>query len=206
MAGAPLALHQAVAQQPVESYLSAPEQAVLEELNHARTDPSGFAAYLEQLRSNFHGNKLERPGMPTLVTKEGVTAVDEAIRFLRNAEPVSALQPSHGLSLAAQAHVKDQQDGAMGHKGSDGSEPWDRMNRYGTWHGEVAENISYGGYTSRGVVMQLIIDDGVPDRGHRTNMFNPAFHSVGIACGPHPRYHEMCVMDFAAGYTERFDP
>jgi uncharacterized protein YkwD len=155
------------------------------------------------MRPYFNGNHLERPGQPVLVTQEGVAAVDEAIRFLRSTEPIPALKCSRGLSLSAESHVIDQQDGAMGHAGSDGSQPWDRMNRYGTWHDEVGENIAYGGYSTRGVVVQLIVDDGVSGREHRVNLFNPAYRFVGVGCGAHTRFHDMCVMDFAAGYSEQ---
>jgi uncharacterized protein YkwD len=155
------------------------------------------------MRQHFNGNNLERPGQLILVTQEGVAAVDEAISFLSSVKPLPAVRLSRGLSLAAKAHVKDQQDGTMGHTGSDGSQPWDRMNRYGTWQDNVAENISYGGYSTRGVIIQLIVDDGVPSRGHRVNMFNPAYRFVGVACGAHARLHDMCVFDFAARYTEK---
>jgi hypothetical protein len=37
------------------------------------------------------------------------------------------------------------------------------------------------------------------------NMFNPEYRFVGVACGTHARFHDMCVMDFAAGYSERND-
>jgi uncharacterized protein YkwD len=77
------------------------------------------------------------------------------------------------------------------------------MNRYGTWLDNVAENIAYGGYSTRGVVIQLIVDDGVPGREHRVNMFNSDYRYVGVGCGPHARLHDMCVMDFAARYSEQ---
>ena len=184
------------------AYLSPVEQEVFDELNLARTEPNRYAEFLVELRPYFNGKHLERPGQIILVTQEGVAALDEAIAFLRSAEPLPPLRLSKGLSLAAQAHVKDQRNGAMGHRGSDGSEPWDRMNRDGSWKDRVAENISYGGYSTRGVIIQLIVDDGVPGREHRANMFDPAYRFVGVGCGPHAHLHDMCVMDFAAGYSE----
>jgi uncharacterized protein YkwD len=52
------------------------------------------------------------------------------------------------------------------------------------------------------MVMQLIIDDGVKGRGHRKNTFIRGFTAAGVACGPHPRYKTMCVVDFAGGFRE----
>ena len=192
----------AFAREAGETVLSTVEQEVFDELNLARTNPNGYADVLAELRAQFNGKHLERRGQPILVTREGVAAVDEAIAYLRSAAPVPALTLSHGLSRAARDHVADQQGGAMGHSGSDGSEPWDRMNRYGGWEDEVAENIAYGGYSTQGVVIQLIVDDGVPGRQHRVNIFNPKYRFVGVACGSHARLHDICVMDFATGYTE----
>ena len=193
----------AFAADAADAYLSAVEQDVVDELNLARTHPQRYAEFLTEMRQYFKGNQLRRPGELILVTQEGVEAVDEAINFLRSTAPVPALRPSRGLSSAAKAHVRDQRNGETGHTGSDGSQPWDRMNRYGVWQDKVAENISYGGYSTRGVVIQLIVDDGVPDRGHRMNMFNPEYRFVGVACGTHARFHDMCVMDFAARYSEQ---
>jgi uncharacterized protein YkwD len=193
----------AVAGDAADAYLSPVERQVLDELNLARTDPQRYAEFLAAMRRYFNGNHLEYPGQPILVTREGAPAVDEAVDFLRAIRPLPPLIPSRGLSLAAQAHVDDQQSGAMGHTGSDNSQPWDRMNRYGAWQDEVAENIAYGGYSARGVVIQLIVDDGVPGRQHRRNIFNPDYRFVGVACGTHTRLHDMCVMDFAARYTEQ---
>ncbi len=78
----------------------------------------------------------------------------------------------------------------------------DRANRYGKWSGKIGENISYGRSDARDVVIQLIVDDGLTDRGHRGNIFDPQFRVVGVACGEHSKYRAMCVTTFAAGYDE----
>lgn len=185
------------------AYLSALESKVLFELNLARSNPSLYADYLQEMRRFFRGARLERPGEIIIITKEGAPAVEEAVAYLRSLPPLQALVPSRGMSLAAKAHASDQRGGAMGHSGSDGSQPADRVNRYGAWQGKVAENIAYGGRSARGVIMQLIIDDGVPDRGHRMTIFDAEYGVVGVGCGPHARFGDMCVIDFAAGFVER---
>jgi uncharacterized protein YkwD len=78
----------------------------------------------------------------------------------------------------------------------------DRMDRYGRWVGTSGENIAYGDYDPRGVVRQLIVDDGVPSRGHRDTIYKAAFRRVGLACAPHARYQRICVMNVAAGFQE----
>jgi hypothetical protein len=42
---------------------------------------------------------------------------------------------------------------------------------------------------------QLIVDDGVADRGHRSIVFSGELRYAGAACGPHPVYRTMCVID-----------
>ena len=65
---------------------------------------------------------------------------------------------------------------------------------------KIGENIAYGQYSSaRGMVINLIIDDGVQNRGHRKNQFDPTFAKAGVSCGSHPRYETMCVIDFSSG-------
>ena len=185
------------------NYLSALEQGIIAEMNRARTNPNAYSAKLVELKQYFDGKTIRRPGEIGIITQEGVSAVNEAIDFLRSARPVSALSASRGMSLGARDHVSDQgPKGALGHTGSDGSQPWDRVNRYGEWQISVGENISYGPNTAERVVMQLIIDDGVADRGHRTNIFKPDFAVTGVACGDHTKYRIMCAITYAGGYVE----
>ena len=184
--------------------LSFIEQGIVEEHNLARTDPRGYAAYLREFREFFDGNLIRIPGRDeAILTREGVRAVDEAIDFLMAAEPAPSLAESEGLSRGATDHVEDQgASGGTGHDGSDGSTPGERMDRHGFWNMIFAENLAYGPQTARDVVMGLIIDDGVPDRGHRRNIFDGRLRVIGVACGPHGVYRAMCVMDYAGEFTE----
>ena len=89
-----------------------------------------------------------------------------------------------------------------GHTGSDGSSMTDRMSRHGQWLPTCSENIGYGDTDPFEIVMSLLVDDGVPSRGHRTNIMNGDSLVVGVACGPHQRYGTMCVQNFAGGFID----
>lgn len=180
------------------------EEEVLSELNQARTNPKAYAIKVKGILKYYNGNRIERPGEVTIITTEGESAVKECIRYLENASSIQPLILSDGMSQAALDHVEDQsKSGTTGHVGSDGSSPFDRMNRYGNWSGTAGENIDYGNNIPERIVMSLIIDDGVPGRGHRENIFNPNFNVVGIAVGTHKSYNYMCVMTFAKAYKEK---
>jgi uncharacterized protein YkwD len=181
------------------------ETGVVEELNRVRTDPARYAAHLEALLPAFDGKLLRTPhGL--LETDEGAGAVREAIRVLRATAPMGPLERSPGMSAAAWDLARDQgATGATGHTGTDGSTTSDRANRYGSWDGGLSENVSYSAYASvdaREVVIQLLVDDGVPGRGHRVNILDPTMRVVGVACGAHARYAVVCVMDHAHAYRE----
>ncbi len=190
--------------QPIPPNNELTEKALLEEINFARTNPKQYANILKNMLQYFDGKLYKEPGEITLITNEGAAAVNEAINFLMNTQPIQALELSEGLSKACRDHVLDQgPKGAFGHDGSDGSTPWDRIAKYGKANGYMAENISYGAKTARKVIVQLIVDDGVASRGHRTNIFNKNLNFVGFAYGFHSKYQIMTVMDFAQNFTEK---
>jgi len=177
---------------------------VLAEINLARGNPRLYAGFLREFRSRFHGNRYVLPGSSVhVVTNEGVAAVDEAIRFLNRQKALPALKWSEGLSAAAVELVEEQSlTGSTGHGDAGGNSMQVRIERQGKWEGTIGENIAYGPSDPRSIVMQLIIDDGVPGRGHRKNQFNSAFGAAGVACGSHPRFGNMCVIDFAGKFRE----
>ena len=181
------------------------EPSILTALNQLRSDPSGYVGNLQRYRKYYHGDVVEIHGRPNLHTKEGVVPLDEAIHALESMHAdLGQLVLSKGLSHAAGDHVADTgQRGLIGHKGADGSDLPKRIGRYGTWSGLIGEDIAYGERDSRAIILALLIDDGVPGRGHRKSLLDPRWHYVGIACGFHALYGTMCVLDFASGYRGR---
>jgi len=165
---------------------------IIRELNLARENPRLYSTFVQESRP-FHMIEHGR-------------AVDEAVRFLKETLPLPPLTLSTGMSRAAADHCAEQGNGQLGHDGNDHSSPGDRISRYGSWMNNWGENISYSQKTARGVVLALIIDDGVRSRGHRKNIFSPKFNYAGAAFGPHARFRTVCTIDFAGGYAERAEP
>ena len=186
------------------NYLSPLEKEMIFEINKLRSNPAEYAReYIAPLAGKYQRRLLYYPGDKPLLTKEGVSALKECVRELKKQKSLPLVYPSSGLSNAANDHVKDQsQTGRLGHRGSDNSNSKTRMERYGTWKVSIAENIAYGGMNARQVIIYLLIDDGVRDRGHRKNFLNPDFRSVGVATGSHPGYGNMTVMDFAGAFKD----
>ena len=176
---------------------------VLREMNLARQDPALYATYVEALRSRFDGRSIIFPGSAKWRMKEGLGAIEEAVRFLRNARPEQPLTLSPGMCRAAADHCADQAAGRIGHRGSDQSSAGDRLSRYGIWRELWGENIAYGKKSAREIILALIIDDGRPARTHRKNIFDPNFNYAGVGYGPHALYGSVCTINFANGYTER---
>ena len=177
---------------------------VLAEINLARSAPRTYAGFLNEFRGLFNGKLYQLPGSAArMKTTEGVKAVDEAIRFLSYQKPLPPLTWSAGLAAAAAELAEEQGNfGGTGHTGRQSLGVRERIERHGRWERKIAENIGYGPTDARNMVMQLIIDDGVPNRGHRKNIFSAALDIAGVACGPHPSFRSMCVIDFAGGFKE----
>ena len=113
-------------------------------------------------------------------------------RDLQGVKDLPMLIPEKDLYDAARDHAtKSGVKGTEGHKGFKA--------RYtplmGTYM-EVGENIYYGEYTPEEIVLQLLIDQGIEDLGHRNNILNPRFNSIGLSIKPHKEYKYNCVMSF----------
>ena len=88
-----------------------------------------------------------------------------------------------------------------GHNSSDGTDMCGRLNKFGEWNITIAENCSYGHNNAIKIILQLIIDAGVPSRGHRTNIYNDQLKVTGIALGPHSAYTHSCTLDYAGEFN-----
>ena len=178
-------------------------EAVLAEMNLCRANPSKYSEKLTQTLKFYKGNVLEKPGSIPLETDEGPDNVKECINQLKATKPLPAMKWSQALGKAAQAHVDDiGPTGAVWHTGTDGSDAADRIERFGQWEGTMGENIEYGSTTAEEIVVNLLVDDGVSTRGHRTNILKPEHFFSGVAYGDHADMEHLCVIIFAQKITE----
>ena len=83
--------------------------------------------------------------------------------------------------MPQQKHAKDQDehDWKLMHTGSDGSEPWDRITFFSPTMSFGNENIKQVTLreivTARDIVIQLLVDSGIPVAGHCYNLLDPAW-------------------------------
>lgn len=187
---------------PVPPRATPGDRALVQEISDVRVRPRAYARLLRERRGWFEGTLWKRPGRVPLRTEEGLAALDEVIQFLETVRPVGPLRFNEGLATAARLHAEDLgARGALSHTGGDGSRLSDRLNRLGTWQGLIAEAIGTLEEDPRELVIQLLVDDGVPDRGHRRNLFNPELHQAGAASARHTTDRVVTVIDFADGFV-----
>lgn len=128
--------------------------------------------------------------------------MDDAITFVRGAQPTGALEWSDSLAMVAKAHCDDLgPKGTMSNYGTDGSSYLDRMARFGMagfYHGE---NISYGPeIRGQNIILNLLIDDGNELRGNRLNMLRSNFNFTGIATCDHIGKGKMTVINYSESW------
>jgi uncharacterized protein YkwD len=192
------ALFLAFAVTPFAAHAGEFEVAVLEELNFARTNPVAYARDMMRQPAAYGGGRSDT------FADQDPAAFEEAIEFLHRQPRLPPLRANTRLAAAARDHADSQgSSGSVGHGGRRGDGPAQRLQRHGVWASLSAENISYGSLSPREVVQQLIIDAGVPSRGHRKNIFGRGYDSAGVACGRHRNWGGMCVIEFAGAIQSR---
>lgn len=188
-----------------DSEISELEWEILAVLNQYRQDPTSAIPYIQAEYDAFmeDGMTIDTPSGPNLMTWEGKDAWQEAIDFCNTQPAVGPLEMHHPLWEAAMSHVLDQgPTGQYGHDSTNGDSFDVRVTKYFTENAAIGENISYGtqqwGHNAEAVIAGLLVDDGVPSRGHRVNLFSDAWNRVGIACGYHEELQSMCVQNYAS--------
>jgi uncharacterized protein YkwD len=178
------------------SYLSPMDKEVLIELNKVRTNPGLYAElYVIPILSHFKGNIDTTSNVET---NEGVKAIKECILALKKTDKMGILHPDESLARVAKRHTSAQsKTDQTGHTSPDGETFEERLRNVKFMR--TGECLSYGDETARSVVTSLLIDDGVPTRGHRKIILTPGFSSAGISSGKHKEYKDMCTIDFGGG-------
>lgn len=182
-------------------YMFEVEKNIILEMNMARSNPKKYAEmYIQPRTKRFSGNLYN----DYIMTNEGVAVVNECVKFMNAQKPLAIFIPSKGLTQAAKDHSSTQcLTDKTGHEGTDGSNPFERIKRYGSYT-TAGENVDYGATSAREIVISFLIDDGVKSRGHRKNIMSKSFTTVGVGyADKHKTYGAECVIDFAGGYEEK---
>ena len=183
-------------------------QSIITETNRIRADPLSYIPILELHKTYFKDNLYTRENKTPIETYEGVSAFDEAISFLERQKPVPTLTYDKRLHLAALDHVKD--IGPIGMFYHDSTEtaksPSERVDKYCEWENCCCENIDLSSSSGVECIINLIVDDGNPDRTRRNYLFNEEFTYFGPATGPHKEYEHITVINLIGGIRDKDKP
>ena len=173
--------HQLIAQSPSEegdrvvnsNTGAALEPKILSEINRVRTDPQGYARWLEEQQQYFDGIWLRLPGEKPIRTNRGKKALQEAIAILKEQQPLPPLKTSEQTAAKATSELEN----------------------FATANN--IEFFSYGRTTATGIVMGLVVDDLFPDRRRRNSLLSPEAEDTGVVCKPDPRYAKVCAIAYS---------
>ena len=168
-------------------------------INDYRKNPRLLAKHLEGLKKYIDKNNvLSEPNKIPIQMVEGEDVINEAVKFLNSIKSLPPFELDNALCQSAQDHVDDiGPKGLLSYQSSDGTEPEERIGKFGTYVEALGENIDFGPNDALGVIISLTLDDGEEERPHRDNLFKSDYRKIGLACGPHKSEYQMCVMDFA---------
>ena len=150
-------------------YMTTDEISMVNEINLVRSNPSAYVKYVEAYKNKIAAGKA----FGTIET------CNELISELRRLSPLSRLKPAECLYNAAKKHGLDQKPtGSTDHVGTDGSYPWDRVRKECSFMTDGNENLVAGPESVRDAVILLLVDEGIPNRGHRRTLLNRDWNYV----------------------------
>ena len=160
-------------QQAANPRLTALEPEILSEINRVRTNPQGYAQWLEQQRQYYDGIWLRLPGEKPIRTNRGLKALEEAIAVLKKQPPLPPLDISEQTKAKATT----------------------KLDNFATANN--IQNISYGRVTPQGIVMSIVVDELFPDRRRRKSLLSSNAEDTGVVCKPDPRYAKVCAIAYS---------
>ena len=158
-------------------YLTPEEKKVIQLTNLTRLDGPHF---------------VETILLPYLEGEKHTRYTRSLVRDLKTLKDLELLYPAIELFEIARDHAIN-----SGKRGTTGHQQFEK--RYGPMLGaysEVAENCAYGYENASDILIRLLIDEGIPDLGHRKNLLNPGTNKIGLSIQPHKKYRYNCVMSF----------
>jgi hypothetical protein len=167
-------------------YLTQAEKDIIFYTNLARLNGPLFA---ETYVQKFMDQKKLKP-----------SKYDKSLKSdLKKSKPMAPIHPQKDLSEIAQGHAfSSGKKGLVGHHNFN-----NRIKPVMTKYKSLGENCQYGYDDGLSIVMDLLIDEGIEDLGHRKNILNPAFENVGVSIQPHKKYAVNSVMIYGGAILEK---
>ena len=162
------------------SYMTDEEKRVIFLFNLARINPPLF-------------NQTIVPYFLDTIGYKNSVYVVSLRKTLSNTKAGQVLVPAQDLFDIAKDHAI-----SMGKSGKKGHEGFEKRFKVAlkTYKAMVGENCSYGFDNALRIVMQLLIDEGAGDSGHRKNILDPKYTSTGVAIREHKITKWNCVIAF----------
>ena len=180
-------------------------QDVFDEINLARHVPNSVISNIITKFEYFNDKVYSPPGEIPIETYEGDKALNEAIDFLKNQEPLPVIV-SHPMlqkvALEYAENITESGDLTQPHVDTNDTTPSVRISKVVRWCKMVGECISVGSKTASDIVASLIIDDGDSDRSNRKVLFNKDARLGGVVCIPHSVFGVLTVIDLIGGVYE----
>jgi hypothetical protein len=159
------------------TYMSRIERDIIMYINLARLYPQQYLKlevldYIDQDKSGFYSGDSKY--------------VKSLIKDLENRTPTHALEPDAYLYESAKCFSKESGDkGVVGHRRVDCKN-----------YSYAAECCFYGVANANEVVLDLLVDEGVRDVGHRMICLDKYYNTIGVSRYSHKDWKECVVADF----------
>jgi hypothetical protein len=166
-------------------YMSEGEQEIIYRLNLARMQPDLFAEmYLEPYLELYEDEEWICCGEGGWGMGIHVTYLNTCYLQMARMEPLNVLLPDEACYRSAECHATESgKTGYVGHE---------RTNCRSHFSGECCD---YGNKDALGVILDLIVDTGVPSLGHRYICLGN-YSKIGVSQKPHATYRVNSVLDF----------
>ena len=178
------------------------DNATLEKANTAKdidyltTEEKNVIFYINLARTN--GPLFAKTFVLTFIDSiemESNDYVKSLIRDLKKSKPITLLTSRKDLYEVAKTHAK-----TMGKSGKTGHYEFEKRTReIARIYDGITENCDYGPDDGFSIVMDLLIDEGIPDVGHRETILDSNIRYIGASIKKHKKYRYNCVMEFGGG-------
>ena len=152
-----------------------------------------FYCNLARMDGKLFNKTILKPYLSATGDTSYSTYLQSLIVTLNSKKNTGPLKNSFWLSILAKSHaLKSGKKGTTGHQNFN-----KRMWLVVKLRNGAGENCSYGLSDPLDIVIDLLIDTGITDVGHRKNILDPSFKKMGVGFAKHKIYRINSVHEFS---------